>query len=87
MGLAQYYRGFVEGFLIVAASLNWLLKKGNDFQWNQEQQVAFEALKKALCEAPIFVAPDSQRHFTLATDASGRGWEQSCHRSPRRMNG
>lgn len=63
----------MEGFLIVAASLNWLLKKGNDFQWNQEQQVAFEALKKALCEVPILIASDPQRQFAPDTNVSGKG--------------
>jgi len=53
LGLAGYYRRFVENFSSIAAPLTKLTKKSEKFIWTGEQEMAFQKLKKALCEAPI----------------------------------
>ncbi|XP_029574004.1 uncharacterized protein LOC115165110 [Salmo trutta] len=73
LGLASYYRRFVKGFAGVAAPLNHLLKEDTVFQWTEEHQRAFEALKRALMEAPVLASPDPNRPFILDTDASNEG--------------
>jgi len=70
MGLANYYRKFVKDFAKIASPLHELTKKGTKFVWTEECQSAFEALKKALTEAPIFAYPDFTKPFLLSTDAS-----------------
>ena len=39
--------------------------------WGEEQQVAFETLKRALCLAPVLARPDFSRPFKIQCDASG----------------
>ena len=45
LGLAGYYRRFVEGFSIMAGPLTKLLRKGVTFYWDDQCQRAFEELK------------------------------------------
>lgn len=47
-----------------------LLKKGRLWAWREEQQLAFEALKTILKEAPVLAYTDFGERFTLQTDAS-----------------
>ena len=44
LGLASYYRSFIDGFSKIAAPLNQLLKKDVKFNWTEKQQEAFELL-------------------------------------------
>ncbi|KAG8481084.1 hypothetical protein CXB51_025832 [Gossypium anomalum] len=59
LGLAGYYRRFVEGFSVLAAPLTKLIRKGAPFVWTNKQQEAFEKLKKVLTEAPVLIQPES----------------------------
>ncbi|XP_016755122.1 uncharacterized protein [Gossypium hirsutum] len=53
LGLARYYRRFVEGFSLIATSLTKLLHRGVPFNWTDKQQESFEKLKDVLTKAPI----------------------------------
>ncbi|GJS58849.1 putative reverse transcriptase domain-containing protein [Tanacetum coccineum] len=46
--LAGYYRRFVEGFSLLALPLTKLMRKGEKFVWNKEQEKSFEELKRRL---------------------------------------
>nr|GFB92415.1 putative reverse transcriptase domain-containing protein [Tanacetum cinerariifolium] len=45
LGLAGYYRRFVEGFSRLALPLTKLMRKGEKFVWNEEREKSFEELK------------------------------------------
>lgn len=72
LGLAGYYRRFVAGFSRVAAPLHDLTKtaEGTSFAWSDTAQSAFDALKRALQEAPVLALPDPDRQYVVDTDAS-----------------
>lgn len=71
LGLAGYYRKFVEGFSRIAAPLTELTKDQRRWQWGEEQRSAFNTLKQALSSTPVLVRPDPEKPFTVTTDASG----------------
>ncbi|GKB66888.1 putative mitochondrial protein [Tanacetum coccineum] len=56
LGLTGYYRRFIKGFASLSRPLTQLLKK-NTFKWTSEAQLFFEALKRAMMEAPILGLP------------------------------
>lgn len=73
LGLAGYYRKFVRNFGILSRPLNDLLKKNSPFVWTETTEAAFQALKKALIEAPVLALPDFSKRFIVETDASATG--------------
>ena len=69
----HYYRRFISGFSIVAEPLYELSRKGVSFQWQMEQESAFNELKHRLTIAPVLAYPDFSPDaglFVLDTDAS-----------------
>ncbi|GMJ07598.1 hypothetical protein HRI_004429000 [Hibiscus trionum] len=70
LGLAGYYRRFVEGFSRIATPLTKLLQKNVPYEWSDARQEAFEKLKKALTEAHILIQPEPGREFVIYSDAS-----------------
>ena len=50
-----------------------LTEKDRLFQWNEEQQKAFQDFMEMLIQGPILVHPKSQGDFVLDTDASNEG--------------
>ena len=73
LGLAGYYRRFVQGFSVIASSLTRLLWKGVKFEWDDKFQSSFERLKEILIEAPVLIQPTSGRDYTVYSDASRIG--------------
>ena len=73
LGMAGYYRKFCPNFSSVAAPLTALLRKDAKFLWNQNCQLAFEKIKAMLMSNPILKAPDFDKPFKLAVDASDVG--------------
>ncbi|XP_071629552.1 uncharacterized protein [Temnothorax longispinosus] len=71
LGLAGYYRRFIQGFSKIAKPLTNLLKKDIDFKWGDKEQESFDILRNALCHEPILQYPDFTKPFLLTTDASG----------------
>ena len=64
LGLAGYYRRFVEGFADVAAPLTALGSPTATFRWSPTAQASFEALKTLLSTAPVLRTWDpSKRAF------------------------
>ncbi|GKD77622.1 putative reverse transcriptase domain-containing protein, partial [Tanacetum coccineum] len=73
LGLARYYRRFIENFSKIAKSLTILTQKCKTFDWGEEQELAFQTLKDMLCNAPILALPDGPEYFVVYYDASGLG--------------
>ena len=71
LGLAGYYRKFVNNFSKISAPLSELLKKENKFEWGEKQTLALETLKKSVSTAPVLVLPDPSLPYVVDTDASG----------------
>src|SRR5207253_489550 len=73
LGLAGYYRRFIEGFSKIAKPMIALLEKGSVFRWSEACEASFQELKKRLTTAPVLVMPDVQKEFSVYCDASGQG--------------
>ncbi|WVZ52463.1 hypothetical protein U9M48_003517 [Paspalum notatum var. saurae] len=73
LGLAGYYRRFIESFSRIAKPMTSLLEKGVPFIWTKERQDAFDELKKRLTTAPVLTLPDLTKSFTVYCDASKEG--------------
>uniref|UniRef100_A0A3Q7EX39 CCHC-type domain-containing protein n=1 Tax=Solanum lycopersicum TaxID=4081 RepID=A0A3Q7EX39_SOLLC len=62
LGLANYYCRFIFNYSAIAAPLTDLLKKDRDWNWSEACQTAFERLKAAVTEEPVFPYRISLRH-------------------------
>lgn len=69
IGLCNYYRRFVKGFTIIANPLLLLTTK-RDFEWTDEAEVAFKALKVALSTTPVLRMSDYTKEFHVWPDSS-----------------
>jgi hypothetical protein len=73
MGLAGYYRRFIEGFSKIANPITKLQKKNKKFVWTKKCAEAFRRLKELLKTTPILKVPDMDANFLVCTDASKEG--------------
>jgi hypothetical protein len=73
LGLARYYRRFIEGFSKILKPLTTLLEKGKEFKWDDKCQASFEELKKRLTTTPMLIMPDIRKGFDVYCDASRQG--------------
>ncbi|GKD82766.1 putative reverse transcriptase domain-containing protein [Tanacetum coccineum] len=73
LGLAGYYRRFIENFSKIAKSFTILTPKCKTFDWGEEQELAFQTLKDKLCNAPVLALLDRPEDCMVYCDASGLG--------------
>nr|GEX34712.1 putative reverse transcriptase domain-containing protein [Tanacetum cinerariifolium] len=73
LGLAGYYRRFIEGFLKIAKSMTKLTQKGIKFDWGEKEENAFQLIKQKLCSALILALPKGSKDFVVYCDASHKG--------------
>ncbi|GKA66289.1 putative reverse transcriptase domain-containing protein, partial [Tanacetum coccineum] len=73
LGLAGYYRRFIDDFSKIAKPLTGLTQKSKTFDWGEEQENAFQTLKDKSCNAPVLALPDGPEDFVVHCDASGLG--------------
>ncbi|GKA37309.1 putative reverse transcriptase domain-containing protein [Tanacetum coccineum] len=73
LGLAGYYRRFIEGFSKIAKSMTKLTQKGIKFDWGEKEENAFQLIKQKLCSAPILALPEGSEDFVVYCDASHKG--------------
>ncbi|KAL0549558.1 hypothetical protein IC582_014043 [Cucumis melo] len=73
LGLAGYYRRFVENFSRIAIPLTQLTRKGAPFVWSKACEDSFQNLKQKLVTAPVLTVPDGSGSFVIYSDASKKG--------------
>jgi hypothetical protein len=73
LGLARYYRRFIEGFSKIAKPMTELLEKGKMFEWTPRREASFQELKKRLTTTPVLTMPDMKKAFSIYYDTSGQG--------------
>lgn len=71
LGLANFYRNFIEIFAEIAAPLQKLTNKRVPFDWELDQWVAFDNLKNVFITAPVLAMWHESKLTVLETDASG----------------
>ena len=70
LGLAGYYRRFIEDFYRLVAPMTRLTRKEIKFDWDDRCEEAFEELKRRLTTIPILIVPDRGQEYTVYCDAS-----------------
>ena len=73
LGLAGYYRKFVEGFSRIEAPLTKLTRKDVKYDCVDVCQKSFEELKDRLTSALVLALPNGKDGFVVYSDASRQG--------------
>ena len=70
LGLARYYRRFIEDFSRLAAPMTILTRKEVKFYWDDRCEEAFQELERRLTSAPILIVSETGQGYTVYCDAS-----------------
>ncbi|GJR38349.1 putative reverse transcriptase domain-containing protein [Tanacetum coccineum] len=73
LGLAGYYRRFIEGFSKIAKPMTKLTQKKVKFNWSDKAEIAFQLINHKLCSAPILALLEGNEDFIAYCDASIKG--------------
>ncbi|XP_062089533.1 uncharacterized mitochondrial protein AtMg00860-like [Humulus lupulus] len=73
LGLARYYRHFIEGFSIIATPLKELTRKNLKFVWLEKCENNFHELKRRSITSPVLILPSDQENFVEYCDALRQG--------------
>ncbi|XP_025801385.1 uncharacterized protein LOC112880861 [Panicum hallii] len=70
LGLAGYYRRFIENFSKIAKPMTELLKSNVPFVWSPKCEASFQELKSRLTTTPVLTLPDIRKDFPRHTHAT-----------------
>jgi len=70
LGMTGQYRKFIDNYALIVAPLEEMTHRGATFEWTVDRLAAVEALKQALCSAPVLAMPMWDQPFILTTDWS-----------------
>jgi len=73
LGLATYFRRYIQGHASLVAPLTSLLVESNEWTWGPEHAVCFQLVKEALTSPPVLALPDLSLPFDVICDASING--------------
>ncbi|KAI3754798.1 hypothetical protein L1987_54589 [Smallanthus sonchifolius] len=73
LGLAGYYRRFIQNFSKIASPLTKLTRKEVKYEWGSTQDEVFKELKEKLTQAPVLALPEGSEDLVVYSDASGQG--------------
>ena len=73
LGLANFFRRFIQGYSTLVAPLTDLTKSGKSWNWTKECHNAFEGVKWALTHTPVLRSPDESKRYEVVSDASTIG--------------
>ena len=71
LGMAGYYRKFIQDYATIVQPLTRLLKKKVPYLWTEECAKSLNTLKSAMISSDILMYPDFMKEFILDTDCSG----------------
>lgn len=70
MGKINFVRRFVPEFAQIVKPINSLLRKEMEFDWDNNRQSSFTAIKDVIASAPVLDKPDFNRDFLLYTNVT-----------------
>ena len=73
LGLAGYYRRFIQDFSKIAEPLTRLTRKEVSFVWDWRCEESFLELKTRLVSSPVLTLPSGSGGFSVFSDACGSG--------------
>ncbi|XP_073121397.1 uncharacterized protein [Henckelia pumila] len=73
LGLAGYYRRFIQDSSKIALPLNSLTRKGVKFVWSEQCEKSFIELKERLISAPVLAIPEGTGRFVVYSHTSKSG--------------
>ena len=73
LGLAGYYRRFIDGFSKIAGPLHYLTRKGVKFEWIDRCEGSFQTLKEKLTSTPVLTLLEGNERLEVYSDASYQG--------------
>jgi hypothetical protein len=73
LGLAGYYRRFIEGFSKIVKPLTSLLEKDKKFIWSEACENSFDEWRKRLTTVPVLAMLDIHKSFDIYCDTSKQG--------------
>ncbi|GJR81212.1 putative reverse transcriptase domain-containing protein [Tanacetum coccineum] len=65
LGLAGYYRRFIDGLSLITKPLTKLTQKNKKYEWGEDEEEAFHMLKQKLCSAPILALHEGSEDFVV----------------------
>ena len=73
LGLAGYYKRFIQDFLRIAEPMTRLTQKNVKFMWSEACENSFQLLKENLTTTLVLNLPNREDKFTVYCDASKVG--------------
>ncbi|XP_019430788.1 PREDICTED: uncharacterized protein LOC109338105 [Lupinus angustifolius] len=73
LGIAGYYRKFIEGFSKLALPLTMLTRTDKAFVWTAKCEESFQELKKRMTTTPVLILPNPSINYNVYYDASKQG--------------
>ena len=77
LGLANYYRQFIQGFALIARPLHNMVKKDQKWKWTEKQEEVFRELKGRFTREPVLAAPDLDKKMRMEVNASDYAIEEA----------
>ena len=75
LGLAGYYKRFIEDFSWLATPMTRLTRKEVKFELNDRCEKTFQELKRRLTSTPILIVPETGQRYIVYGDASRTDWD------------
>ena len=75
LGLAGYYKTFIEDFSRLVALMTRLTRKEVKYEWNDPCERAFQELKRRLTSAPILIVLKSEQRYTAYVMPRRTDWD------------